>query len=383
MSFNIFSEKYIRPTPFNPQSSRAHMSYEMIISENKKSNFGGKEKLRVFDLAGAENPMAIMFRTFGFNAFAGIHETRWKDMGTPPTIKGSPSKSVDVFFNKTTSVKTSNDDLSTLAKTFIFHFLFQSSQSVSELPKFRPGYYDIKVAQNSTKGTKREKIVIKPDIHHELLMHYRGKTIADLCNGRESGNDFNKIIPLHYGGIIDQITKKLRRILPTDGTNYTNRDKNPLVSVFLYESFKRVIEGFYITRSLFSLRYAFTSSGASTNGALEGLKKLNVNSKTIAPFIDKDESMQINFADPTVGAKLSSFGSNPVPFVPMPQNRSITYKTRFLEEVLKKDGSVQYKNLIVGVVNGNPGDDDELRKQQQVAINYLKTLTPTGGSIKK
>ncbi|MGA1008705.1 MAG: hypothetical protein ACO3SE_09060, partial [Sedimenticolaceae bacterium] len=56
MTYNEFKRRFIRPTPFNPNSSRAHMSYE-------------NGDVTAFDLAGTENPMAIMDKALGYNIF--------------------------------------------------------------------------------------------------------------------------------------------------------------------------------------------------------------------------------------------------------------------------------------------------------------------------
>ena len=56
MPYNEFKRRFIRPTPFNPKSSRAHMSYE-------------NGDVTAFDLAGTENPMAIMYNALGYNIF--------------------------------------------------------------------------------------------------------------------------------------------------------------------------------------------------------------------------------------------------------------------------------------------------------------------------
>ena len=56
MSYGKFKQRFIRPTPFNPNSSRAHMSYQ-------------NGDVTAFDLAGTENPMAIMDKALGYNIF--------------------------------------------------------------------------------------------------------------------------------------------------------------------------------------------------------------------------------------------------------------------------------------------------------------------------
>lgn len=359
ITYGEFKTNYIRPTPFNPQSSRAHMSYEITTTKNNRNSFGGKEKLRVFDLAGAENPMAIMFLTFGFNIFDEqyMNSSSWDNMGEiPQTIIKKQNKEIMSFlmyinsdtlaqflkglgrplrieeqntykeFLKADENSRNSDGLSKLAETFIFWLIYGSTASpVSTKP-----------------GRNSDKYI-------NILKYHRHKTVSEL---KQNSSFYNSKIPSTYDDMI--------------------------VCKFLYESFKRMIEGFYITRSLFSLRYAFTSASADISGSLAGLKKMKVNSKHIAPFTNSKNSMSINFKDQRLAATISKkFKNSSTPFVPIPDNMSeINYTTNFLNQVLEKDGNIQYKNLIVGVVNGNP--PDSIKDQQKVAIDYLKTLTPAG-----
>lgn len=360
ITYGEFKKNYIRSTPFNPQSSRAHMSYEITTTKNNRNSFGGREKLRVFDLAGAENPMAIMFLTFGFNIFDKEYMSpdSWKNMSEiPQNIIEKKNKEIFEFLKHINSGTLANfltsrkltmteqnayriflrdttprnsDGLSKLAETFIFWLLYGANAKIENKPTTNSNDY------------------IK------ILKHHRHKKVIEL---KQNSSFYNRKIHHTYDDMI--------------------------VCKFLYESFKRMIEGFYITRSLFSLRYAFTSASAKISDSLTKLREMKVNSKHIAPFTNSQNSMSIDFKDKTLAATISEkFKNSSTPFVPIPENMSsIKYGTKFLNEVLKEDGEVQYKNLIVGVVNGNP--PITTKDQQQVAINYLKTLTPTGGSIKK
>jgi len=68
MPYSTFVKDFIRPTPFNKTSSRAHMSYQ-------------NGDVTVFDLAGTENPMAIMYESLGYNIFQTQY---WKMFSSAP-----------------------------------------------------------------------------------------------------------------------------------------------------------------------------------------------------------------------------------------------------------------------------------------------------------
>ena len=72
MSYGQFQQRFIHPTPFNPNSSRAHMSYQ---------NQNGD--VTAFDLAGTENPIAIMYEALGYNIF----ETKYWEKFSSASVK--------------------------------------------------------------------------------------------------------------------------------------------------------------------------------------------------------------------------------------------------------------------------------------------------------
>ena len=72
MSYGQFQQRFIHPTPFNPNSSRAHMSYQ---------NQNGD--VTAFDLAGTENPIAIMYEALGYNIF----ETKYWETFSSASVK--------------------------------------------------------------------------------------------------------------------------------------------------------------------------------------------------------------------------------------------------------------------------------------------------------
>jgi len=75
MPYSTFVKDFIRPTPFNKTSSRAHMSYQ-------------NGDVTVFDLAGTENPMAIMEEALGYNIF----ETKYWEKFSSASVKSHTLK---------------------------------------------------------------------------------------------------------------------------------------------------------------------------------------------------------------------------------------------------------------------------------------------------
>ena len=81
MPYSTFVEDFIHPTPFNPDSSRAHMSYQ-------------NGDVTMFDLAGTENPMAIMYKSLGYNIFETKYWAKFSSASVSDILKRFATKTV-------------------------------------------------------------------------------------------------------------------------------------------------------------------------------------------------------------------------------------------------------------------------------------------------
>ena len=79
MPYSTFVEDFIHPTPFNKTSSRAHMSYQ-------------NGDVTMFDLAGTENPMAIMYKSLGYNIFETKYWAKFSSASVSDILKRGPTQ---------------------------------------------------------------------------------------------------------------------------------------------------------------------------------------------------------------------------------------------------------------------------------------------------
>ena len=322
MPYSKFVEKFIRPTPFNKTSSRAHMSVQV-------------GDVTAFDLAGTENPLAIMWNSLGFNIF----ETKFWGFANQSfdTIYDQREDAVELYsaiFGRNAPYKKL-EGLDEMAALFIYWNFAR-----------RPGI----IKKAASKAT----------------------TLTAKFMGKKPGT-FNDI----------------KTIMQYDPTVKTEGGKT--YGKWIFESIKRVFEGFYITRSLFSLKLLFSKSNYYNKNIANGFK--NMASQEIGTILpgknNSNNGFSVKLKD-LKGARRLTNGTlvrgtiEASQFVKslsgIKQNASgkflildkanPSYTTKLLQST-KASGN---KNCIIGVVNANPAIENSKRSQQKTAVEYLQSL---------
>jgi predicted nucleic acid-binding Zn-ribbon protein len=322
MPYSKFVENFIRPTPFNKTSSRAHMSVQV-------------GDVTVFDLAGTENPLAIMWNSLGFNIF----ETKFwgfanQSFDTIYDQRGDAVELYSAIFGSNAPYKKL-EGLDEMAALFIYWNFAR-----------RPGI----IKKATSKAT----------------------TLAARFMGKKPGT-FNDI----------------KTIMQYDPTVKTEGGKT--YGKWMFESIKRVFEGFYITRSLFSLKLLFSKSKYYNKNIANGFK--NMASQEIGTILpgknNSNNGFSVKLKD-LKGARRLTNGTlvggtiEASQFVKslsgIKQNASgkflildkanPSYTTKLLQST-KASGN---KNCIIGVVNANPAIENSKRSQQKTAVEYLQSL---------
>jgi hypothetical protein len=322
MPYSKFVEKFIRPTPFNKTSSRAHMSVQV-------------GDVTAFDLAGTENPLAIMWNSLGFNIF----ETKFwgfanQSFDTIYDQRGDAVELYSAIFGRNAPYKKL-EGLDEMAALFIYWNFAR-----------RPGI----IKKATSKAT----------------------ALAAGFMGKKPGT-FNDI----------------KTIMQYDPTFKTEGGKT--YGKWMFESIKRVFEGFYITRSLFSLKLLFSKSKYYNKNIANGFK--NMASQEIGTILpgknNSNNGFSVKLKD-LKGARRLTNGTlvrgtiEASQFVKslsgIKQNASgkflildkanPSYTTKLLQST-KASGN---KNCIIGVVNANPAIENSKRSQQKTAVEYLQSL---------
>jgi len=230
-TYDNYVKKFIRPTPFNPESSRAHVVYTLPplggTNTLKDGPLGkGVSKLNIVDLCGNESPIAMSMACFGMNIFQHM---------------GEPVSYLQTISNSKTTLQGLNDLTRYIIKPFDKRSQDEENKIVGKVLK------DIsKVTDNRIKTMFNE---IKPETIFEIFI------LINLCKFIIGKPDieFTRMMRKSNLKISTQkppdVVQKFIKSAPKVG-NYS-------VAKYMFEMTKRCFEGLYITRSLEELKTVF------------------------------------------------------------------------------------------------------------------------------
>jgi len=372
-NYTNFAREFIRPTPFNPQSSRAHMS---IMSGEKNGEKNG-EKRRVFDLAGKESPVAISELALGFNAFDGKY---WQVDYTD--IFGDKIKTKDQKANRDKTLKALGyTALSAKVGTFaadedgkqtnprkIYDYLQKYNITPLDQVIINFIYANFIVADvvNAENGFKIFKKILKTNPNAKLTEY------SSLATNKSKIMD-NEFIS-KYDSYKAQIVKDfgLSKPIPKDLEGGTT------IARYIFEMLKRVFEGVYITRSLFSMKFLFDPSKKNISNNLTeftipginepnsrfGLKVKKAVGTEQPPGKGKKSLLEITQEQ----VKNPKAGNN---FVVLPLSASeFAYKTSFYQDIINKK---DFKNCLIGVISDFETLDSKIKQQKQ-SLEFFKKI---------
>jgi hypothetical protein len=372
--YSTFARQFIRPTPFNPQSSRAHMS---IMNG---------EKRRVFDLAGKESPVAISELALGFNVFNGNY---WKLERTRlSTLVGSQSKETrerisDLLTNLGISNTVSISELDEIIVLFIYaNFITGKDRGrfggiinrIKQPIKDYLSKWTFGKGKNQTEfGFEMFKNMLKLDPSAKLSDYFsRNNTKSDLIDLKfiSEYDSYKKNIVTDFG---------LSNNIPKDLQGKTT------VVRYIFEMMKRVFEGVYITRSLFSLKFLFDPSkkNISKNLAEFTIAGINENMrfgmkvKECRPDLPRDVKCLQRTAKGKIKEPLYIQTQNNIKnnkaknnFVVLPLLASeFKYKTSFYKDIEDKN----FKNCLIGVISDFETLPSKVKQQRQ-SLEFFKKI---------
>jgi hypothetical protein len=408
-SLSVFAAKYIRPTPFNPQSSRAHLYIDIKADKNPKLKKRDFKSMRVYDLAGKEDPFAIMDIAFnGLNIFS---EDLWRMSSVvvqTPELRALCKATLGGKELKATGIKDKMI-LGFMMKTFFYY-----KEDVTDQSKLQTEWRNI----------------IKGDINTTME-----SITSNINNINIATKDFMNSYMGDLGGISDKF--KFGKNNAADDIKFIFEDEPELkVCNYVYHMIHRVLEGIYITRTLNELKVIFKpklyttleSFITATSNTHLFLSKDNKNAgigmKVFAPRqksdgarievdIRKKEKAERNLAIERRAAARSG-RSMPNAIVntvtdPNKRNRArkmiekmiigTQYDEKYKESTLKPDvtfinksasyqttffsglaNATQFKNILIGLVNAGLDNKTNVAKiqQQRPGLDYFKSIPTVG-----
>jgi len=262
-TYDNYVEKFIRPTPFNPESSRAHVVYTLPPMRGgntlSKGPLGkGVSTLNIVDLCGNESPIAMSMACFGMNIFEHMgNPVSYLQSILPKSKYPQIVSSVDALanyaitpFEERTPKKENklvNNLLTAINKVTDkkIKFLFNRNPLPTTI-------FEIFILINLCKFIKES-----PDVQFTRMMQNPNLKISN------QDQDPPKVV------------KDFIKSAPKVG-DYS-------VAKYMYEMTKRCFEGLYITRSLEELKTVFNPRDFASvknivnknDTTLEILKNLN------------------------------------------------------------------------------------------------------------
>jgi len=414
MSLKKFEELYIRPTPFNPNSSRAHSIYEGV-NLNTKIIKNVKKNIKLYDLAGLENPALMSMKMLGINIlergrvgprhFASLQSLPTKikieggvlkQLGCPVEIKDSQEQLTAIYnyyvhelgleiscskhFSRTCSKNTGLLDTQRHLKVvsdldwakpkirrdgttnpFSYSHLGNEYQIPQNQTKYKmPPSLDLAFINNRNTRQKLQDYAETYYINTKTLIHLHkdDKVITDdkealIIKQKELDKKGKSIILKSDWQLIKDYYK-------TFGNFYTE------------ESLKRVFEGIYITRTLHELNEIFAP------GSLKKYPKgQNKNSSSKVFGLNDDVSFRVV---PTLwkikgGPTQNQLKENRKQIkVRLNNSNEERVVTNFVQCLMPEEGTIQ-KNVIVGLMTPCATDKSTLQHDVHTkTYDYLQKI---------
>jgi len=349
MTLSQFRMKYIRETIFNPQSSRAHMFVKI-----------GNDCL--FDLAGTENPIKILVDTLKFNIFKPEY-WRFESMTYDDLIKLSVGQEFEQIFD--TMIRKSLKEIHD-----------------KEIRKFKKSLgLDPKII--SIKNKTLRSLITKQNIK------LRKKTEHLISSEKDSL--YRLIFVLIYYNFyrpFPPIVNGSGNYVKTIGGLRTNQSNENLKELSkLYNGIRRCFEGFYIMRSLHSLKTIFSNYKNYDNMVSKNVNTANEKNRISINSINTNKDFTLKIRDiqnteivptQTMLDLCTSYEKEGL-FTIKNKNarKNGKYPTEFIRFLLNRRDNEKARNIMFGVVQGN------LNKINTKNENERKTIETKKVQVKK
>jgi hypothetical protein len=298
LTYGEYTKKYIKPTVYNTESSRAHLMYSLPPAKGMKTIAGGMpgKRFNIIDLCGIESPVKMSLKTFGFNIMeilnvnlkflygmfsptssANIAEILDYMTENPEERKREREKSMIEKMKRSANTSTDKnlktmwgilkDDIKDISDLHIFLFLARTLKVLTKGPPKN---------NNKTQNSKEQ----------EYKMAFFKQMSED------PGIEVGEI----KTGVLGNLFKKHSEVL-----------KKYTLAKYMFEMFKRCLESIYIEDSLSNIKKVFNPN---IKKELSVVKNVNVSfsetsllSKYIQNNNRKSKKYLLGVVNPTVENK--------------------------------------------------------------------------------
>jgi hypothetical protein len=332
---NAFKARFIRPTPMNPESSRTHMYADM------------GNGVRIYDLAGKENPIMLSMKAFGFNIFE-------------PSLQKDNMESFD---------KMSGADFRKFATTFK-----RGSSTLLAIEKFIIAFIWNIFGPQSRLRTRTEKV--RNSVSGRVKMIALSKKFEDTTQNIATLGTATPYMKGYYRAKKDIYTKYVTGsgITPPDMKDMKSGDTFTSCAQFAFDCVLRFLEGYYINYCLYELKHVFLPDMFKNHANyIEKTRNYYPDNKYVKKYKQKtnDHIFEVELGD------LTPPGISPtndiVMFYPK-QLKKVEELSKFVTDVVGDSTQVRRKQILVGVVSGNKTNVNDITTQR----DYFQNLKSYG-----
>lgn len=276
MSYEQYRSNYIKPTPFNGSSSRAHLIYSLPamvgLKLNKTSRLPGKV-INIVDLCGFETHKDMVDKCFGFDILSLLKVDLMFLMGLFPPGAASSINTFNKYLALPNSEKKKKRPERLVSS--ITRFMDQAKNKANPLVK-------------KLYSAMKNKIIWPEDLFiFTVMCKMITPSIANATKLNGNASKFEQYFKVNPD-------KKIRDVT-TFGTFFDNHPeeiKNYTISEYFLEMTKRCLESYYIEKSLNNVTDMFFTRKITPNSHNN---KITIKTGKLASFLKNNSSKKYLF----------------------------------------------------------------------------------------
>mgnify|MGYP003675678794 CR=1 FL=1 len=370
-----FKARYIRPTPLNPESSRTHM----FLATGKN--------IRIYDLAGKENPIDLSRKAFGFNIFDKSLQPR--NMTTHSELMVALNfKRFSQHFSGRLEQQTTIPPLVKFIIAFIWNIFGPTAAARKTYGDGLPADERVRAynfaskfvdtAEVTDKATGFRQLSTNPQLYKKDV-RTGGKSVTAYMKGYADmkSDVYKKYVKPYYDTHNDAFPIDMYDQVKLNSSTGKATGKEIIYTSFAdfaFDCILRCLEGYYINYCLYELKHVFLPDLFENHGNyMDKTRQYYKEEKRIEKYsvkaVDSLFDIELEHLTPTTITSVN----NIVMFYPDKKKKPEEMST-FVKEVIANKGAEKRKQILIGVLNGARRDKNNINAQR----NYYQNLKSFG-----